>query len=95
MLRITVCNESGLARFVVEGKLAGACVNELEKAWRAATADQPGRTILIDLCSVSFIDNSGKQLLKRMHEQGIRFVGAGIMMNCVIEEIEGSASLPH
>ena len=34
MLRITACDSSGATRLLVEGKLAGACVGELEKCWR-------------------------------------------------------------
>src|SRR6185295_17669373 len=62
MIRITCHSESSLTRVVLEGKLAGACVDELEKCWRGATASWS--TLLVDLTSVSFIDERGKQLLK-------------------------------
>ena len=39
VIRITCHNESALTRLVLEGKLAGACVDELDKCWR----DAPGK----------------------------------------------------
>jgi hypothetical protein len=93
MLRITTCNESGMTRFIVEGKLAGACVFELEKCWRGATGAKSEEPILVDLSRVSFIDASGKQLLARMRETGIRFAATGLMLKFLIEEIESARSM--
>jgi len=92
MLRITVRNEIEITRFVVEGKLAGACVCELERCWQATKSDESQGAILVDLSSVTFIDASGKELLSRMHEKGIRFVATSLMPRCFIEEIESSKS---
>ena len=90
MLRITIRSDSGMTRLIVEGKLAGACVGELEKSWQAAASDDSSRSLLVDLSGVTFVDAVGKQLLERMHEQGIGFMAAGIMTKCLVEEIEGS-----
>jgi anti-anti-sigma regulatory factor len=90
MLRITLCNESENIRLVVEGKLAGASLSELEKSWQKAVSNESKCAIVVDLSCVSFVDTSGKELLKRMRESGIRFVGMGIMPKCLIEEIESA-----
>lgn len=82
VIRITCHNEAALTRLVLEGKLAGACVDELDKCWRAS----PNK-LLIDLTSVSFIDDRGKQLLKRMHDNGATLISSSIMSRCLIEEI--------
>ena len=87
MLRITTCRDSGVTRFVVEGKLAGACVAELEKCWSAAAPVESERSILVDLTGVTFVDASGKELLTRMHEQGIEFLASGLMTRSLVEEI--------
>ena len=92
VLRITVKNESDTTRFVVEGKLVGVSVAELEKCWQAFGPDQTQQTILVDLSGVSFIDASGKQLLARMREEGIRFVATALLPRCLIEEIENSCN---
>jgi hypothetical protein len=93
VLRITLRNDAEGKRFVVEGKLAGECVGELEKCWNALGSDYSPETILVDLSCVSFIDANGKQLLAQMHERGIRIVANRLMPKCIIEEIEGTPLL--
>jgi hypothetical protein len=83
VIRISCHNESAVTRFVLEGKLAGPCVDELDKCWQKAN-----RTMLeIDLTSISFIDDRGKQLLKRMHDHGAKLVSSSLMTKCLISEI--------
>jgi anti-anti-sigma regulatory factor len=89
MLRITTCKTSGVTRLLVEGKLAGACVGELEKCWRETTSTKSAESILVDLSGVTFVDAAGKQLLVGMHEQGTRFAAAGLLSKCLMAEIEG------
>ena len=90
MLRITTNTNSEVTRLIVEGKLAGACVGELEKCWRATASAKSSASILVDLSSVTYVDACGKQLLAYMHEQGIRLVASGLLATCLIEEIERS-----
>jgi hypothetical protein len=86
VIRITCHDESAVTRLVLEGKLAGACVDELDKCWRDARGKWS--SLLIDLTSVSFIDDRGKQLLKRMHDHGATLISSSIMSRCLIEELE-------
>jgi len=85
VIRITCQNESTTTRLVIEGKLAGACVDELDKCWQQVSFN--GSTFLIDLTSVSFIDERGKQLLKRMHDQGVKLVSSSLLSKCLIADI--------
>ncbi|HEY9503288.1 MAG TPA: hypothetical protein VIR01_16760 [Pyrinomonadaceae bacterium] len=88
MLRITVVEDLNQTRFVVEGKLMGECVRELEKCWRAEGSKHADKSILVDLSSVSFIDDGAKKLLADMHGKGIAFVATGLLPRCLIQEIE-------
>ena len=92
MLRITACDSSGATRLLVEGKLAGACVGELEKCWRENASTKSPESILVDLSSVTFVDASGKKLLAGMRERGARFTAVGLFAKCLIEEIERSGA---
>jgi anti-anti-sigma regulatory factor len=92
VLRITTCIDSEATRLIVEGKLAGACVGELEKCWRAAASAKSPELTLVDLSSVTFVDAAGKQLLADMRELGTRFTAAGLLAKCLIEEIEHSGA---
>ena len=91
MLRITVVEGSNQTRFVVEGKLMGECVRELEKCWHVAGSGHEGKSILVDLSSVSYIDDGAKKLLADMHGKGIAFVATGLLPRCLIQEIEDEA----
>ena len=86
LIRITCNKEAAVTRLILEGKLSGACVDELAKCWLTASSDQSD--LLIDLTSVSFIDDRGKQLLMRMHENGTRLVSTSLMSKCFIQEID-------
>lgn len=88
MLRITTCDIAGGIGLVIEGKLAGPCVGELEKCWRRAIAGESPLPSLVDLTNVSFIDANAKQLLAQMHEHGIKLVANGLMSKFFIDEIE-------
>jgi len=88
VIRITCNKESAGTRLVIEGKISGACVDELAKCWLQASSNQPD--LLIDLTSVSFIDDRGKQLLIRMHENGTKLISTSLLSKCLIQEINAA-----
>jgi aryl-alcohol dehydrogenase-like predicted oxidoreductase len=88
MLRITTRNEDASTIFVIEGKLIGPWVEELEKCWRAATSIEPRNPILVNLAKVTFVDDIGKQLVAQMRRSGVKFVGAGLIAEFICAEIE-------
>jgi ABC-type transporter Mla MlaB component len=92
VLRITTCINTEATRLIIEGKLAGACVGELEKCWREIASTKSPESIRVELSSVTFVDAAGKQLLAGMHEQGTRFTAAGLLAKCLMEEIERSGA---
>src|SRR6185295_1298147 len=83
VLRITTRINSGRTSLVIEGRLAGACVGELERCWLATKSQESPETISVDLSSVTFIDTPGKLLLAEMHKQGIRLVASGLLARCL------------
>ena len=89
MLRITTQIDLDATRFLVEGRLAGASVIELERCW-CTMSRKSAAPIFVDLSSVTFIDATGKRLLAMMHAHGTRLTASGLLANCVIKEIVGS-----
>lgn len=87
MLKITTQIESGVFLFGLEGKLAGPWVKELELCWRSAAETQQPYPMRVDLSSVTFIDEEGKGLLKKMHREGAELVAVGCLNKCIVEEI--------
>jgi outer membrane protein len=86
MLRITTEKKRGKTVLSVEGKLAGAWVATLEQCWRERTS---GEKVSVDLCGVSFIDATGKALLKEIHNQGGKLIAQGCLNQAIVEEIAG------
>jgi hypothetical protein len=76
----------------LEGKLVGAWVRELERVWQSASAQE---RILVDLCSVSFVDDLGKELLSQMYRRGARLVAGTPLMKQIVEEITGAEEVGH
>jgi anti-anti-sigma factor len=87
MLRINTRGTSGEISLTLEGKLAGAWVTELERTWRAASANAAGRPLRVNLNEVTFIDSAGKSLLATMHRHGVQLVAVTCMMKSIVEEI--------
>jgi len=91
MIRITAQQESTITRLFLEGKLAGRCVDELDKCWQTCPSGEIA--VVVDLTNVSFVDDHGKELLARMHNKGIKLFSKSVMTKCLIEEIENTSVL--
>ncbi len=86
MLKITTRTDATATTFELEGRLAGAWVQELEDCWRkAANSDRPVRVMV---CEVTFIDDKGKTLLAEMHQHGAELVAEGCMNSAIVQEIK-------
>src|ERR1022692_355713 len=87
MLRITIEDEIGASRVILSGKLTGAWVIELSKAWRGLQHSAPNKPVAVDLREVVFVDQAGQQLLAEMSRSGAAFTTRGVMMNSLVKEI--------
>jgi hypothetical protein len=87
MLRITVEQQVALVLLILEGRLGGAWVEELRKVMARLGAEADGKRVVITLTSVSGVDEEGRELLARLHAQGISLVGTGLNANALIEEV--------
>ena len=87
MLKITMQIAAGVMTFALEGKLAGPWVKELELCWRSAAGTQQIHPVRVDLSSVTFIDEEGKDLLDRMYRKGAKLMATGCLNKCIVEGI--------
>jgi anti-anti-sigma regulatory factor len=90
MLRITVEQEVAPVLLVLEGRLGGAWVEELQKVLSTLGAEASGKGVAIALSEVSGVDAAGRELLVRLHAQGVSLVGTGLSANALIEEVTQS-----
>lgn len=93
MLKITTQIEAGVLHLGLEGKLAGPWVKELDLCWRSSAEAQKTYPVRVDLSSVTFIDEEGKELLKKMYREGAELVAAGCLNKCIVEGIVQSEPL--
>ncbi len=95
MLRISVETGSDTVSLKLQGKLAGPWVDELERSWYRATVDSQGRSMVVDLSEVTFIDAEGKKLLTWMFQQGAELRASDCMNKSVVEEIRSRSKTPR
>lgn len=91
MMKAQLDEHGGEVTLKVCGRLAEGWVLELEKCWRAARGAHPEGAISVDLRCVTFIDHSGKALLRRMHDQGAKFLAAGLLNQEVVNQVTGGS----
>jgi anti-anti-sigma regulatory factor len=87
MLRITVHDNPESVTFQLEGRLAGACVREVEECRQRMLAGRRRPAVRFDLTGVTFIDAAGKAYLAAMHHQGADFVAIDCLTKAVVAEI--------
>lgn len=88
MLRITKAEQGNATQFKLEGKLAGSWVEVMEQSWRQVVADSAGRSLVIDLTAITYIDARGTQLLSEMHRNGAELRASTCLTKCIVEEIQ-------
>jgi len=91
MLMITVETEPAMVTFRLDGRLAGAGVDELARHWSAAAFNQPHQRVLFDLAGVTSVDVLGKEFLEQVHRRGDMLVG-GATTRAIVDEIQGKSA---
>jgi len=87
MLRITINDDEEVKRFILEGRMTGEWVKEVEACWHRATADPSPPRILVELRDVRFVDEEGRKLLRLMAQSGVEMVAGDLLMRATLEEI--------
>jgi hypothetical protein len=88
MLKITQQRDAASESIflLLEGRLGGPWVDELDTCWRQMTAHSHGGAV-VDLTGVTFVDAKGKALLTRMWKRGVELRAIGCLTGCIVEEI--------
>lgn len=89
MLKISQVTTEDSRHLIVEGRLAGPWVAELERVWRASVGGMNG-SLVVDLTGVTFIESAGKDLLRSMWVEGAELLASGCCSRSIVEEITGT-----
>ncbi len=87
MLKITTLIHAESTTLRLEGRLAGPWVQELERCWDSTVGTATNHPLTVDLSAVTYVDSDGKDLLKKIHQQGARLVASGCLTSCIVNEI--------
>jgi anti-anti-sigma regulatory factor len=87
MLKITTLLTAKSTVLRLEGRLAGLWVQELERCWDSTVGTTIDRPLSLDLSAVTYVDSDGKDLLKKIHQQGAKLVASGCLTRCIVNEI--------
>lgn len=85
MLRITITENEFEQRWILQGRLIGEWVVELERAWKSRR--QNAHRCVVDLTDVTLVDKCGEELLEAMGRGGAELTGSGVYLNYLVDEI--------
>jgi hypothetical protein len=74
-------------RIELTGFLAASNAAELERCWRTASSTLGERTFVVNLDSLTSVDDDGRRLLMRWRQLGAKFVGASTYALSVMESL--------
>jgi anti-anti-sigma regulatory factor len=92
MLLIMIANTVREERWILQGRLVGPWVNELKASWKRAHRTAQGRTCIVNLDEVTFIDKSGERMLRSMSNEGARFVASDVCFKDVLDRLNGKSN---
>jgi hypothetical protein len=73
MLKITAIHEDSQTTLVLEGKLVGIWVDELQKTWDEVRNLDAQQNIVVDLMDVTLVSERGQGVLRHMMAAGTVF----------------------
>jgi ABC-type transporter Mla MlaB component len=86
VLRITREDDAGRPSLRLEGRLEGAWVEVLRKAWDESVASRGERQVMVDLGAVSFADREGRALLLELQQEGAVLAKASGFMRQILAD---------
>jgi anti-anti-sigma regulatory factor len=87
MFKISIVEERGRRRLLLEGRLIRPWTEEVESAWKAAGERLQGRKLVVDLTNVTFISTDGETTLTRLMRNGAKFSCRGVLTKHVLKQL--------
>ena len=93
MLKISFSETPAEERWILHGLLTDPWVQELRACWQINHRRDTGRTCIVDLNEVTFIDKSGERVLRLLLRDGVQFIASGIYTKRVLEEVTSNLGI--
>jgi anti-anti-sigma regulatory factor len=87
MLKITIRETATEERWILHGRLTDPWVHELRTCWKKKHRSNVGRTCIVDLNEITFIDKCGERVLRMLARGGAQFTASGMYTRHVLERI--------
>lgn len=87
MFKISVVENDGQQKLVLEGTLVHPWTAEVEKAWLSVTSSASDRKPIIDLQNVTAINRDGEETLYKLMSQGARFRCVDVFTKDVLKRV--------
>jgi len=87
MLKISFSEIPTEEKWILEGRLTEPWVRELRTSWKRNHRTAKERACIVDLKEITFVDKSGKRLLRAMVRQGAQCIAAGVFIKRVLEQL--------
>jgi anti-anti-sigma regulatory factor len=95
VLKINITNSRDEQRWSLHGRLVGQWAAELRAAWKEARRDEDTRRCVIELIDVTFIDQSGEDVLAEIIRQGAEFVASGVYVKHLLGSLGNELRRPR
>ena len=95
MLRITVQEGPDSFTLILEGRLAGPWIEEVERAWAGVVGKGSGRRHVVDLAGVTYVEEEGKKLLLTILEQHGELRAGDVLTQAIVDEAQGKRLDAH
>jgi len=94
MLKITNTGTATEQKWILCGQLSGPWVAELKSNWEKTRLESHGRSCLVDLTDVTFIDECGESVLRAMGTEGAEFVARGVDTKQLLADLKSERRRP-
>ena len=92
MLRISVEESSGALALIVEGRLVGPWVDELQRLCKERGAQGQGMQLTVDLCGLTAMDTRGQAVLDGLLQRGATLRCSDVMNQYLVEQMARPAA---
>jgi hypothetical protein len=92
MLRITVHESPDAVTLILEGRLVGPWIGEVERAWTAVAGKGKGRRHVVDLSGVTYVEEEARALLGTILDQDGELRANDVMTKAIIEKLQSKCA---